>query len=128
MSQPGYSDTPLVKKLGYVQGDSVLAVNAPDQFKEILNKLSISTTSSLPAAWAHVFCDTQNELFRFLNYTDLDKIEKGFWISWPKKSSGVITDLTEQTFRDAILPLGWVDTKVAAIDETWSGLKFLRHK
>jgi len=124
----GYSGTPLLKKLGYNANDSVLLVNSPDWFKELLNESSISATTSLPATWAHVFCDTQNELFRFLNYTDLEKIEKGIWLSWPKKSSKVEADLTEQSFRDAVLPLGWVDTKVAAIDETWSGLKFLRRR
>jgi hypothetical protein len=64
----------------------------------------------------------------FLDSIDLGDIEKGLWVSWPKKSSGVKTDLTEQAFRDAILPLGWVDTKVVAIDQTWSALKFLRRK
>jgi hypothetical protein len=128
MSQAGYSKTPLLQKLGYKEGERVLIVNSPEWFTETLSKSSISIAPALPATWTHVFCDTQNELFRFLNYTDLDSIEKGIWFSWPKKSSGVDTDLTEQTFRDVVLPLGWVDVKVAAIDETWSGLKFLRRK
>ena len=50
------------------------------------------------------------------------------WVAWPKRSSGVATDLTEQTFRDLLLPTGWVDVKVAAIDDTWSGLKFVLRK
>jgi len=54
--------------------------------------------------------------------------EKSLWLSWPKQASGVKTDVTEQTFRDVILPLGWVDVKVAAIDDTWSGLKFFAPK
>jgi hypothetical protein len=123
-----YSDTPLIKKLGYNKDKSILLINSPDWFRDLLNESSIPATTSLPATWAHVFCDTQNELFRFLNYADLDSIEKGVWFSWPKKSSGVETDLTEQTFRDAVLPIGWVDVKVAAIDETWSALKFLRRR
>ena len=64
----------------------------------------------------------------FLDNTELGEIEKSLWVSWPKKSSGAQTDLTEQDFRDAILPLGWVDTKVISIDDTWSALKFLRRK
>jgi hypothetical protein len=128
MSQAGYSKTPLLQKLGYKEGERVLIVNSPEWFAEALSKSNIPTALSLPATWAHVFCDTQNELFRFLNYADLDSIEKGIWFSWPKKSSGVETDLTEQTFRDAVLPIGWVDVKVAAIDETWSALKFLRRR
>ena len=50
------------------------------------------------------------------------------WLSWPKKSSPLYVDLTEQDFRNHILPLGWVDVKVCAVDEDWSGLKFLRRK
>jgi hypothetical protein len=80
----------------------------------------------LPALWAHGFFKSQAELDTFLDTIDLDSIEKGLWVSWPKKTSGIKTDLTEQTFRDKILPLGWVDIKVAAIDEIWSGLKFTR--
>jgi hypothetical protein len=48
------------------------------------------------------------------------------WVAWPKKASGVPTDLTENVLRDMLLPTGWVDTKVCAVDETWSGLKFLK--
>ena len=50
------------------------------------------------------------------------------WVAWPKQSSGMTTDLTEQTFRDLLLPSGWVDVKVCAIDDTWSGLKFVLRK
>jgi hypothetical protein len=124
--ESGYSGTPLVKKLGYETGQSILLLNPPAWFQEELHSAGIEASRNEPATWAHFFCESQQELADILDSVDLDQIEKGFWASWPKKSSGIKTDVTEQTFRDTILPLGWVDTKVAAIDETWSGLKFLR--
>jgi hypothetical protein len=124
----GYSGVPLLKKLGYQTGQSILLLNSPDWFQNELRRAGIEASRNEPATWAHFFCESQEQLADFLDSVDLDQIEKGFWVSWPKKSSGIKTDVTEQTFRDVILPLGWVDTKVAAIDETWSGLKFLRRK
>jgi hypothetical protein len=124
----GYSETPLVKKLGYAPQESVALFEAPDWFQLELKRAKVSPVETLPAAWAHAFFNSQTELVRWLKDHDLDTIIKGLWVSWPKKSSGVQTDLTEQTFRDLILPLNWVDTKVAAIDDTWSGLKFLRRR
>jgi hypothetical protein len=76
--------------------------------------------------WGHVFCEKQADLEAFLAGNGLESVTDGWWFSWPKKASGLATDLTEQSFRDTILPLGWVDVKVVAIDDTWSGLKFLR--
>jgi hypothetical protein len=128
MQPAGYSNKPLVVKLGFTPGEDVFLINPPIDFLEYLNKEGVGLEKHLPADWLHGFFNTQAELKTFLKETDLNKISKGFWVSWPKKSSGVATDLTEQIFRDLILPLGWVDTKIAAIDETWSGLKFLRRK
>ena len=92
------------------------------------DKIGFEVTPDLPATHAHLFFASRRELQDFLNEYDINQVEKTVWFSWPKKASGVKTDLTEQSFRDAILPLGWVDTKVAAVDDTWSGLKFLRRK
>lgn len=124
----GYSEKPLMEKLGYEPAQTVALFEAPDWFIETAKRVGIIPTEQLPTTWAHAFFTSQTELMRWLNNHDLDNIEKGLWVSWPKKSSKVPTDLTEQTFRDVILPLQWVDTKVATIDETWSGLKFLRRK
>jgi hypothetical protein len=124
----GYSGKPLIDKFGYRPIDTVYIYNAPEDFQEYLRDRHVVGSHGLPALWAHGFFKARADLDTFLDSIDLDDIEKGLWVSWPKKSSGVKTDLTEQTFRDAILPLGWVDVKVAAIDETWSGLKFLRRK
>jgi hypothetical protein len=127
-SGSGYSKTPLIQKLGYKTGDTVYLFNVPEIFETYLKENGIIVTSRLPAQWAHCFFNHASELEIFINNTNLNQIEKALWVSWPKKTSKVISDLTEQSFRDKILKLGWVDIKVAAIDETWSGLKFTRRK
>jgi hypothetical protein len=124
----GYSGKPLVAKLGYKPGDKVYTLDAPDDFAAHLIENGIVLVSALPAEWVHMFVKSQAELKKLLQTLTLEQIGKGLWVSWPKKASKVKTDLTEQTFRDLILPLGWVDTKVVAVDETWSGLKFYPRK
>jgi hypothetical protein len=128
MSQAGYSEKRLITKLGYRPLDTIYIFQAPKDFSNYLKAEHVIAGHGLPALWAHGFFRSQAELHTFLDSIDLDSIEKGLWVSWPKKSSKIQSDLIEQTFRDVILPLGWVDTKVAAIDETWSSLKFLRRK
>lgn len=128
MNPAGYSGKPLVQKLGYQAGDSVYLVAAPPEFQMYLESEGLHLHDRLPATWLHVFFATRKDIEDFLQAENLDNIEKGLWVSWPKKSSGIQTDVSEQIFRDYILPLEWVDTKVAAIDDTWSGLKFLRRK
>jgi hypothetical protein len=128
VEQAGYAGKPLIAKLGYKPLDMVYIFNAPQKFKDYLKEESVIASSGLPALWAHGFFRTQAELHTFLDSINLDSIEKGLWVSWPKKSSGIKTDLTEHTFREIILPLGWVDIKVAAVDETWSALKFTRRQ
>lgn len=123
----GYSGKPLTSKLGYLTGDTVYLSNPPKWFKDVLTAEGISIVQT-KADWGHGFFTNQASLDTFLSATKLESFSKGFWVSWPKKASGIATDLTEQSFRDIILPLGWVDTKVCAIDEIWSGLKFLRRK
>ncbi|MBI3624016.1 hypothetical protein HY218_00080 [Candidatus Saccharibacteria bacterium] len=128
----GYSSTLLNKKLGWQPGDTVYVITTPDWYSKFAKDSSFELTPFLPATHAHIFFDSQRELADFLSSNDLNDINKALWVSWPKKSAsrrtGVKTDLSEQIFRDRILPLGWVDIKVAAIDETWSGLKFTRRK
>lgn len=118
----------LIEKLGYKPLDVVYTFGAPQKFNDYLKSELVIASHGLPALWAHGFFKSQADLHTFLDSLSLDSVEKGLWVTWPKKSSGVKTDLTEQTFREVILPLGWVDTKVVAIDETWSGLKFMRRK
>jgi hypothetical protein len=124
----GYSEKSLLNKLGYLAGETVFTIGAEPWLLEELKANGINNTDSLPATWLHAFFTDSKLVIDFLNKTDLTQIEKGLWVSWPKKSSGVSTDLTEQSFRLLILPMGWVDTKVCAVNDIWSGLKFLRRK
>lgn len=124
----GYSDTPLIQKLGFKDGESVFVLDTPDWYTDFADVNGVEVSPGLPATHAHVFFTSLDELQYVLQEFDLNDIEKSLWVSWPKKTSGITTDLTEQLLRDEILPLGWVDTKVAAVDDIWSGLKFLRRK
>lgn len=124
----GYSGTPLAQKLGFAPGDSIYVEDTPSWYSEFADQNGLELMPRLQATHAHLFFDNKVHLTEWLNESSLSDLEKSLWVSWPKKSSGVKTDLTEQDFRDLILPLGWVDTKVAAIDGTWSGLKFLRRR
>jgi hypothetical protein len=129
----GYSGTPLVKKLGIRANARVCAKNAPDQYIELLEPLpsgvSFHAKPSESTDVVHVFVDRKRALMKVLN--ELRKILRGsavVWISWPKKSSRVPTDITEDTIREAALPLGFVDIKVCAVTELWSGLKLVVRK
>lgn len=128
MQTAGYSGKPLVAKLGYKPGDTVFLAGAPAPFAAHLRAESVEPVEALPATWCHGFFTESDDARAFLAATPLEGIEKGLWVSWPKRASKVPTDLTEQRFRDLILPTGWVDVKVAAVDEVWSGLEFLRRK
>lgn len=128
MNPTGYSGKPLIDKLGFAPGDSILLSSSPDWYAVFVADNALTSRLTTPTTHAHIFCSNLADLETFLATNKLTQVEKSIWFSWPKKSSGISTDITEQTFRDHILPLGWVDTKVAAIDETWSGLKFLRRK
>ena len=128
MTKVGYSSKTLAEKLGFEAGDEVFVETTPDWYSNFADENGLELTPGLPATHAHIFCNSQAVLTDFLKNNDVEEVQKSIWFSWPKRSSGAKTDVVEQIFRDALLPLGWVDTKVAAIDETWSGLKFLRRK
>jgi hypothetical protein len=126
----GYSGTPLWKKLGIREGASVLAVNAPPNYRNLLAGLpkgvAFVTEADPPLGFVHLFADTAADLASRLAGLKAGLAPDGvIWVSWPKKSSGVKTDVTEDAIRDAALPLGLVDVKVCAVDATWSGLKFV---
>lgn len=128
----GYSGTPLPKKLGIRENFLVLPVNAPARFERKLEPLPAGARLTENAAEANVvvlFAPSQAELardFRPIAKTLAHKC--ALWIAWPKKASGVKTDITENFVREFCLDAGWVDYKVCAIDETWSGLCFARKK
>jgi CheY-like chemotaxis protein len=128
----GYSGTPLPKKLGIREGHSVALINAPDTFERKLTPLPADAQISDEANRASVavlFVKSEAELVRDFRPLAKTLPEKtALWIAWPKKASGVMSDLSENIVREFGLGGGWVDYKVCAIDETWSGLCFARKK
>jgi hypothetical protein len=128
----GYSGTPLPKKLGIRENYRVVLVNAPERFERKLEPLAPGAEFAEEAKGANVavlFVKSQAELVRDFRALAKALPEKtALWIAWPKKASGVATDLSENPIREFGLDAGWVDYKVCAIDETWSGLCFARKK
>jgi hypothetical protein len=128
----GYSGTPLAKKLGIVPSMTVTAVSAPDDLREWLAPMPpdvkwIGGKGRLDLAI--MFVTRRAEVARRFS-TLAGRVEPAgaLWIAWPKKASGIATDVTENALREIILPTGYVDTKVCAISEVWSGLKFVLRK
>jgi hypothetical protein len=123
----GYSGTPLVKKLGIKSGFNIAFVNPPANFVQGLDLPSETTLSSRQALdFALLFVKSQRELAAKFSTTAAKlKPEGMLWVSWPKKASGVKTDLTDNVVREFGLSEGLVDVKVCAVDEVWSGLKFV---
>ena len=129
----GYSGTPLPQKLGIKSGDSVLIVGAPADYRKTLEPLppDVRMASRLTAsiAVAHVFTADVATLEQSLAaFRRTLKPTAIVWVSWPKKSSGVPTSVTEDVVRKVALPMGFVDVKVCAIDDVWSGLKLVVRK
>jgi hypothetical protein len=120
----GYSRRSLAAKLGVKDGVTVALVGAPAGAEALLP--GVRTTRRLPkeTELAVVFVTRRADLERRWPALTATSSDKGaVWVAWPKRASGVPTDMTEHVVRDVVLPTGWVDTKVCAIDETWSGLK-----
>ena len=128
----GYSGSPLPKKLGVRDGHSVALINAPDRFERKLEPLPPSAQISEDANGANVailFAESEAILVRDFRPLAKSLPEKmALWNAWPKQTSGIATDLKENVVREFGLASGWVDYKVCAIDETWSGLCFARRK
>jgi DUF3052 family protein len=129
----GYSGTPLPRKLGIEGSCRVLLVQAPKDYRTFLQPLPNGVVFESKAGpqvdIAHVFTTRREELSKHL--IDLRKKlkpEAAVWISWPKKVSKVPTTVTEDTIRELALPLGFVDIKVCAVTEVWSGLKLVVRK
>lgn len=129
----GYSGTPLWKKLGLKAGHHVTLIHPPSHFQELLlplsNEVIFSEQANSQSDILHLFTKSKQELSQvvqqFLNLMHPNAV---IWISWPKKSSKVPTDISEDVIREIILPLGLVDIKVCAIDEIWSALKIVLRK
>jgi hypothetical protein len=128
---PGYSTRTLSDKLGIKSGTQVIALGAPPTYRASLAPLPRGATLqqrlSANARFIHCFVNSRKQLASdFTQLAGALADDGALWISWPKTSSRVDTDLTENVIRELGLPLGLVDVKVCAIDEVWSGLKFVR--
>lgn len=128
---PGYSGTPLPKKLGIKPGFRVCFISAPSDVRSEL-RTALASCNSAHASnaaldFAMVFSKSKADLSKqFVRLTKALAPAGMLWISWPKKSSGVATDLDENVVREIGLASGLVDVKVCAVTDTWSGLKFVR--
>lgn len=137
----GYSGTPLPRKLGIKEGSDVVLVGAPDGFEASLEPLPDGaavvrgTSGAEPggepgraAVDVAVLFVTERAALeeQFALLSPHVQPAGGVWIAWPKRSSGVATDLSENVLREVLLPTGWVDNKVCSVDGVWSGLRFVR--
>jgi hypothetical protein len=129
----GYSGTPLPKKLGIKPGSRVALLGAPAGFRRLLAPLpegvELTTRIAQSCNIVHVFTASKASLAKTLAACRKTLApDAAIWVSWPKKASKVPTDITEDTIRAVALPMGFVDIKVCAVDETWSGLKLVLRK
>ena len=129
----GYSGTPLAKKLGIGTGCRVWLTKGPANYKTLLAPLpdgvTFVTKASATTDVAHVFTTAKRELEKTLrSLRSALKPDAAIWVSWPKKASKTPTDITEDVIREVALPMGFVDIKVCAVDDTWSGLKLVVRK
>lgn len=129
----GYSQTPLVKKLGIKAGMTVCTIDAPDPYRIWLGKLPddahVVDELQQPLDAVHLFVTSKSVLKKHLATLRKRLEPDGFvWVSWPKKVAKVETDVTEDVIRELALPLGFVDIKVCAVSDVWSGLKLVIRK
>ncbi len=129
----GYSGTPLAKKLGFKEGACICLVAAPEALHEWLAPLPAGLRfvgkADATVDLVHGFFTERARLARQLAvWRKSLSDEVVLWVSWPKKAAKVPTDITEDVIREVALPLGWVDVKVCAVSEVWSGLKLVVRK
>jgi hypothetical protein len=129
----GYSGTPLPKKLGIKEGFTLCVRGAPKKYADIVAPLpaGVRMASRVTAAvdLVHIFCKRGSKLDKELAAARKSlRDDAMIWVSWPKKSSGVATDIVEDSVREIAFPLGLVDIKVCAVDDVWSGLKLVVRK
>jgi len=126
----GYSGTPLAKKLGIKDGFYTRLINAPeyymDLFTDLPANLYFEDKKGYKADFIHFFTKSRDEYMHLLpELKDQIKPNGIIWVSWPKKASKIVTDITEDTIRNFAIKSGLVDIKVCAVDEIWSGLKLV---
>tara|TARA_R110000796_G_scaffold71409_2_gene162002 strand:+ start:61476 stop:61886 length:411 start_codon:yes stop_codon:yes gene_type:complete len=127
----GYSGSPLLKKLGIKDGFKIMVLNKPDYYWNLFDSLPsnlgvVDSQSEDLVDFIHFFTKSEEELQgKILNLKSQLKPTGMLWISWPKKASKVLTDIDDGIVRSIGLKSGLVDVKVCAVDEVWSGLKFV---
>ena len=126
----GYPGKPLAQKLGIKPGFCIFVSGAPASYSDIVGTLpegaTLAARFKAPIDMVHLFATRADRLTKALTRFRAAIAPDGMvWVSWPKKASGVATDLSDVVVRNIALPLGLVDIKVCAIDATWSGLKFV---
>ncbi len=126
----GYSGKPLAAKLGVRPNERIVALNPPQHYARLLGDLpegaAITERMNARPDFVHLFVREREELAERLSALRDELDDAGtIWVSWPKKAAKVPTDITEDVIRDVALPLGFVDVKVCAVVETWSGLKLM---
>lgn len=127
----GYSSRSLAQKLGLKDGMNAIAINAPDDYLSLLggNKKILHANARPPWDFVHLFVNKIEALEEQLHYLRSHLTPDGMlWVSWYKKSAKLPTEITEDIIRDTCLPLGFVDIKVCAVTEIWSGLKLVIRK
>ena len=130
MGSSGYSGTPLAKKLGIKAGHSVILVNEPKHYLLLFEDMPEVTYVTKPSAttvnFIHLFCTSKSTFeSQSLEFKAALKMTGMLWVSWPKGSSKIETDLNRDYIREFLLGNGLVDVKVCAVDKDWSGLKFM---
>ena len=133
MTSAGYSGTPLPKKLGIKEGHRVAVLDGPDGFDPGVLPINVvvqrGLTGKVPLDVIVAFVKRRAELMaRIQACRPRMQPAAGLWIAWPKKSSGIATEVTEHVVREVALPTGLVDNKVCAIDDVWSGLRLVIRK
>ena len=132
-SAAGYSGKSLIAKLGWKEGSKAIVVAPPEHYAELTDGAAIAARKIAPASgsfdFVHLFVRDVAGLVRDLPKVEARLAQGGMiWVSWPKKSSAMFVDLTEDGIRKVCLPMGLVDVKVCAVDADWSGLKLMRRK
>lgn len=117
----------LIENLGYVPGEAVDTVDAPEWFLEYLRGNGVHTHAKLPTEWLHMFMTDRSRTEHFMQHLKFSEVQKGLWISWPKRGSGVHTDIDEQFLQNLLGMHDWTDTDRCDVDDSWHALRFVRN-
>jgi hypothetical protein len=129
MSDVGYSGKPVFEKLGLKPELRAVVINPPENYEAILGTQQGFLGTYEQVEFVHLFTESRDEMEKVLADWRHRIASTGMlWVSWPKKSSKVPTDIDENVIREVCLPMGWVDVKVCAVSEVWSGLKLVIRK